>query len=62
LKRIKMAVIPLPPIDEQLRIVNKIEEMLYAVELLEMNYVDEAQEFKRLMQVMLAEAFQNRYS
>ena len=62
LKRIKMAVIPLPPINEQLRIVNKIEEMLYAAELLEKHYVDVAQEYKRLMQVMLAEAFQNRSS
>ena len=53
---------PLPPLNEQKRIVAKLDELMKLCDELEEQLRQSKQESKRLMQAVLQEAFEGKYS
>ncbi len=62
LHKIKLCVIALPPINEQKRIVVKVDELMKLCDELEVQIKQSKEDSERLMQEVLQEAFEGKYS
>lgn len=60
--QVRRFVVPFPPLNEQKRIVAKVDELMKLCEELEEQFRQSKQESERLMQAVLQEAFEGKYS